>query len=80
MAARRFANGGIKVLNSETLQELHNFKYSKSGVVQCAFSHDCAYLATSDQDFCIAIYRCEAGHNCLKGGFARRRVIRVLNS
>jgi WD40 repeat protein/Ca2+-binding EF-hand superfamily protein len=54
-----FANGGIKILNSETLQELHNFKYNKSGVVHCAFSHDCAYLATSDQDFCIAIYRCE---------------------
>lgn len=44
-----------------TLEEVATFKASKEGILSLCFSHDASFLATSDGENCVGIYRFGSG-------------------
>ena len=52
-----FTSGLLKVLVGMTLEEVATFKAAAGCITAAAFSHDSTYLATSDTDNCVGVYR-----------------------
>jgi len=56
-----FTNGALKILAGMTLEEVASFKASKDCIFQVRFSHDSNFLATSDAETCVGVYRHGSG-------------------
>eukprot|EP00754_Rhynchopus_humris_P006951 Rhum_TRINITY_DN13282_c0_g1::Rhum_TRINITY_DN13282_c0_g1_i1::g.58623::m.58623 len=53
-----FTNGVVKVLDANTLEELHSFRpKTPDCVTMIRFSHDSHYMATADAEGCVGVYR-----------------------
>ncbi|XP_071945536.1 cilia- and flagella-associated protein 251-like [Antedon mediterranea] len=59
-----FTNGCIRVLDSLTLKDdiPKPFTYSSDAIITCVFSHDSAWMATADANFCVTVYKAQPGN------------------
>ncbi|XP_033108511.1 cilia- and flagella-associated protein 251-like [Anneissia japonica] len=54
-----FTNGCVRILDVLTLEDdiPKPFTYSSDAVIICTFSHDSAWMATADANFCVTVYK-----------------------
>ncbi len=54
-------DGALALVHTDTLSELSTFTHSPSPILKVLFSPDGSVLATTDESFCVSLYRADTG-------------------